>query len=157
MKVKSYQEFQSLKDLSKSLDALLKQFHHDFNLFDGGCAYAAYLIAECLTNNHLPFEVMVYYSGPANLHTVSKLAHEERITHLNIVLDNLELGGDLNAFMDQHRLTKFKTTLTSDELWDIYESSTWNGKYDESNNEKLEEEIELCFEMNGYSYDDEEE
>lgn len=157
MAIKSYQEFQSLKDLSNSLDTFLKKFHHDFKLFDGGCAYAAYIIAEHLEENSLPFEVMVYHSGPnASSKNIHSLAKQELITHINIILDNLELGGDLNQFMDQHRLTKFKTKLTSEELWDLYESSTWNGEYDESHNEELEKEIELCFEMNNFnhSYED---
>lgn len=156
MEIKSYQDFQSLKDLTKSLDALLKQCHHDFNLFDGGCAYASYLIAERLEENSIFFEVMVYHTGPASSQDIHKLAKQELITHINIVLNQTELGGDLNQFMDRNRLNKFKTDLTAEDLWDLYESSTWNGEYDESHNEELEKEIDLCFEMNNFnhSYED---
>ena len=137
---------ENIQDLTDMLDSIVFHWYKFNGLFDGGCAFAASVIAKELEEREIPFEVVCYHSpNKKREDDIFKLADNHDIFHVGIKLNDAVLGGDIDDLVSEHGLDTHYFKLTSEDLEKLYKEYEWNTKYDASNNDDFVQEIKELF------------
>ena len=139
---------EDLQELIDQLGITIHRLEKDFDVDAGGCVWVCYCISKNMEKRNLNYKVVVYGFPDSNPKDVWRLAQEENMCHMSILTLGQEIGGEIEPDMvKEHGLTKAVIQMTSDEILKLYEDNEFNGEYDRKNNQTVEEEIDMTFEM----------
>lgn len=135
-----------IQDLIEVLDSIVFHWYKFNDLFDGGCAFAASVIAHELEERNIPFEVVCYHKPDEKYEDdVFELANREDIFHMGIKLNDTVIGGTIDDLASEHGLATTVFNLTSKDLEKLYNDFDWNPKYNRLNNDDFIKEIKELF------------
>lgn len=140
------------ESLIRELNKKINEYNAKYNLFCGGCCFAAYTLANALTNLGIKYRTIIYqsldiintknFNAAINGNGVSHVAIEVSYKGKNLVI------GDCSGIIRYFEFTGYPykvrryRNVTPDEILSGYINNNWNILYDKKKNVPLKKVID---------------
>jgi hypothetical protein len=136
----------------KELDDTTQLYDKEYTIFDGGCAWVAYVLSSILERAKVPYTVTLFVQPKYRHLDMFKLAQKDLIAHIGITVDyknrKLIIGGDFTDTYRHYGVGSYEIpNITSEDLKNLYENNSWNPGYDnvEQVNSDYKDDMETIF------------
>lgn len=136
----SYQP--NLSELITQLNTTISYYNQQYGLNQGGCAFLTAIIADELESHNIPYQVVAYADQDVDMSDLNQVVDNGELKHMSIIIDDTEVNGvDPSDMRNQKWTRQIYDTLTSDDLYLMYDSCDWNGEWEVKRNKQLKSEI----------------
>lgn len=136
------------RQILNCINATLNYWALNYDLFNGGCVYAAAVTAGILERYKIHYEIVGYVPEDTPNGTVlGKVVDDDILCHLAVEVDGKELGVEIrDEDIEENGLKKVVFKEVSGSLYEIYEDGEWDtdgeDRWTPDLNEEFKEDME---------------
>lgn len=131
--------------LVKQIDRIVHRWDRNYDLFSGGCMFAAAVITKKLRKHNIPYRLK-YYTDWRHPSIEEAVKHDD-LVHIAVDVEVNSKRKTIGVNYDRKRhMYRFKETCfrTPDQLLRLYKENRWCDYWKKSLNPKFRKEINKC-------------
>lgn len=133
------------------LNGIINEYVVNYNLFSGGCCYAAFIIASCLDILNIKYKTVIFqYHNILNVRNFNKAINGNGVAHVAIevkVNGTKTFIGDCDGIYKYFNITQQEykvrhySRVNPHMLLEGYMNNAWNWVYNTENNTNLAQDV----------------